>query len=122
MTETKPTEFLTAPTTVTGAVSITDQTRTYRVLIANAISHRGRVWADFDTAEEAFSHARESRFEFNNTRVELFKIVGHRVVVERVYQTRWMGETGTPVEVTRPLVAHLEINDLTTVDDVIGLS
>jgi len=120
MTETKSTA-VTAPTT-TGAVSITDQTQTYRVLIANAISHRGRLWADFDTPDGAFGYARENRYYFNNTRVELFKIVGHRTVIERTYETRWMGERGTPIEVVRPLVVSMEINDLTTLDDVASLN
>lgn len=106
----------------TGAVSVTNQTKIYRVLVTNAISHRGRMRDDFDTAEEAYGYARENRCQFNNTRIELFKIVGHRAVIERVYRTRWMGEVGTPVEVTRPLIAAMEINDLTTIDDMIGLS
>jgi hypothetical protein len=104
----------------TTAISLTDQPQTYRVNLINAISTRGRVHSDFDTAGEAFAYARENRAYFNNTRVLVRKVVGS-VTRNEIHYPDWRSP-GRYEDITRQLVATLEINDLTTADDLENLA
>jgi hypothetical protein len=111
-----------APSTTTGKVYVTDQDRkTYRVSVANAINSSSRLNAEFDTPEEAFGYARNNRCYFNNTRITLWKIVGWVTREEIRYPPRRPHAPGERVQVARPLIADIEINDLTTLADLVNL-